>query len=213
MTNISDAMRSGIVGVKIVGKDDNQIINRRNEYSTNTDKTYFGKYIVNKLETTLKRLEEEAKSKECCPSNNLKNETFSAIGSRKVGTINKAYRLEREQFLKSIKDEYDKEEEEDNTINNSTTNNSTINHSTTNNSTTNNSTNEEHFISKQNKSKQNKNTKLISSKNKEYFNLNNKNNNLNKHIVNKQSLLIIFIILVCLIGLILIRKKKRKKMI
>lgn len=208
MTNISDAMSSGIVGVKIVGKDDNQIINRRNEYSTNTDKTYFGKYIVNKLETTIKRLEEEAKSKECCP---LKNETFSAIGSRKVGTINKAHRLEREQFLKSIKDKYDKEEEEDNTTNHTTTNHTT---------------NEEHFKNKKKKTSKNKNKKNKSktnqpkwkskwkpSKNKEYFNLNNQNNNLNKHIINKQSLLIIFIILVCLIGLILIRKKKGKKMI
>ena len=205
MTNISDAMKSGIVGVKIVGKDDNQIINRRNEYSTNTDKTYFGKYIVNKLETTLKRLEEESKSKECCPPNNLKNETFSAIGSRKVGTINKAHRLEREQFLKSIKDEYDKEQEDN---------------------TTNNSINDEHFtntiqnptiqnptIQKLKKVNKKVNKSTNKKHNKEYFNSNNQNNNLNKPVINNQTRLIIFIILVCLIGLILIRKKKRKKMI
>ena len=204
MTNISDAMGSGIVGVKIIGKDDNQITNRRNEYSTNTEKTYFGEYIVNKLETTLKRLEEEAKSKEGCPANNLKNETFSAIGSRKIGTLNKAKRLERERFFTSIKDDYDKEleleQEELNTNTNETFTDAIHN-----------------AIKNPIKSKTKSKTKTKKYKNpkkqihkKEYFNLNNQNN-LTKSIINKESLLIIFIIIVCLTALILMRKGKKRK--
>ncbi len=198
MTNIADAMDSGIVGVKILGKDDNELINRKNQYSTNTDTRYFGRYIIDKLEITLKRLEETDKSKRCFPPNNFKNETFSSIGSRKVGTINRKKRLERERFLKLIKDKYDNEQ-----VNNANNHNAN-NHNANNHNTNNHNANDEHF-----KNKKSKSNKWKSNKNTEYFNLNNQNNNLNKHIINKQSILIIFIILACLIGLILIRKKKK----
>jgi hypothetical protein len=69
--------------------------------------------VLNKLETTLKRLEQENSTKNNC--NNIKNETFSAIGSRKIGTINQAHRLERETFFNNIKKKYD-EEQQDETI-------------------------------------------------------------------------------------------------
>jgi len=209
MTNISDAMASGIVGVKIIGKNDNEITNRRNDYSDNTDKTYFGKYVVNKLETTLKRLEKESKNKEGCPPNNLKNETFSAIGSRKMGTLNKAKRLERERFLKSIKDEYDKEmnlDKEEEPQNNSTENFANI---------------YEKYLNKKpnNLEKNNNNHKTLNKLNKlksslqmnkkDFFNINNnhsyQNNNINVFL-NKQTIIIIFIILICLIVLTLMRK-------
>jgi hypothetical protein len=208
MTNISDAMGSGIVGVKIIGKDDNQIMNRRNEYSINTEKTYFGEYIINKLETTLKRLEEEGKIKKGNPPNNLKNETFSAIGSRKVGTINKAKRLERERFLKSIKNKYDKEQELNTEITNNTKSKETFTEAINNAI--------KHPI--KSKIKYKKPKKQIHMK--EYFNENNQNNqnnqnnkhnNLVKSIISKESLLIICIILVCLTVLLLLRKGKKRK--
>ena len=101
MTNISDAMVAGLVGVKIVGKTG--MHNECSSLSANTDDTYFGENIIIKLEKTLKRLEKEAKLKENCPPNNLKNETFSSIGSRKVGLKNEKYRRNREEFLESIK--------------------------------------------------------------------------------------------------------------
>jgi hypothetical protein len=69
--------------------------------------------VLNKLETTLKRLEQENSTKNNC--NNIKNETFSSIGSRKIGTINQAYRLERETFFNNIKKKCD-EQQQDATI-------------------------------------------------------------------------------------------------
>lgn len=99
ITNIAEALAVGLVSVKIKGKTNNNI----NQYTKNTDDVYFGKIIVNQLEETLKRLEEEEKKKKGCPSNNLKNERFSSIGSRAIGTINKANRIARENFLRSIK--------------------------------------------------------------------------------------------------------------
>ena len=114
MSNISEAMHSGIVGVKIKGKDsDNTLSSQRSMYSNNTENVFFGEMVLNKLETTLKRLEQENSTKNNC--NNIKNETFSAIGSRKIGTLNQAYRLERETFFNNIKKKYD-EEQQDATI-------------------------------------------------------------------------------------------------
>ena len=101
MTNISDAMVAGLVGVKIIGKTG--MHNECSALTGNTDETYFGENIIIKLEKTLKRLESEAKLKEGCPPNNLKNETFSSIGSRKVGIKNEEYRRNREKILKNIK--------------------------------------------------------------------------------------------------------------
>ena len=114
MTNIADAMHSGIVGVKIKGRDtDFTLSSQRNNYSNDTENVFFGEMVLNKLETTLKRLEQENSTKNNC--NNIKNETFSAIGSRKVGTINRKNRLERETFFNNIKKKYD-EEQQDETI-------------------------------------------------------------------------------------------------
>jgi hypothetical protein len=115
MTNIADAMHSGIVGVKIKGKDSDNTLSSspRSMYSNDTENVFFGEMVLNKLETTLKRLEQENSTKNNC--NNIKNETFSAIGSRKVGTINHKNRLERETFFNNIKKKYD-EEQQDATI-------------------------------------------------------------------------------------------------
>ena len=199
MTNISDAMDSGIVGVKIIGKDNNQIINRKNSYSTNTEETYFGKYIVDKLETTLKTLEENSKNKKKCEYGNLPNETFSAIGSRKIGTINKSKRLERERFYKSIKDEYDKEQEN----NNNTIDTKEQFYNTNNNQKTNyNKIKKINSKTKLNTKKENFNYNTHTSNNNK-INNNNINNN-NK--LNTQTIIIILLILICLVTLILMRK-------
>jgi hypothetical protein len=105
ITNISGALAVGVVSVKIKGKTHNNI----NQYTENTDDSYFSSKIINQLEETLKRLEKgDAKKKGCSP-NNLKNERFSSIGSRKIGTINKANRINRETFLRSIKNKYQKD--------------------------------------------------------------------------------------------------------
>jgi hypothetical protein len=209
MTNISDAMGSGIVGVKIIGKDNNEIANRSMQYSSNTYKTYFGEYVVDRLEKTLKRLEKEGKLKENCFENNLKNETFSAVGSRKIGTINKAKRLEREQFFKSIKEEYDKEQESINE-NGESTNESFKNIPYK----VNNKlqykypqTNKSILNEIRNNIDKKSNIKTKTNNKKEYFNINNNHSyrNLNTNYINKQTL-IILIILICLIVLILIKK-------
>lgn len=128
MTNISDAMVSGLVGVKIVGKDNH--VYERSSYTDNTCQVYFGQFIVNKLEKTLKRLEKRDKEKEGCPPNNLKNETLSSIGDRKVGIENEKFRNKRYKFLQNIKKQTEqqptKEEfisNRNNNINNTTNNN------------------------------------------------------------------------------------------
>ena len=108
MTNIAYAMDSGIVGVKIIGKDNDSLQNK--EYCKHTDIIFFGKNIIIQLENTLKRCESTEGTKKGCPSNNLKNETFSAIGSRKIGVLNKAKRLEREKFYESIKNKKNEED-------------------------------------------------------------------------------------------------------
>jgi hypothetical protein len=108
MTNIAYAMDSGIVGVKIIGKDNDSLQNK--EYCKHTDIIFFGKNIIIQLENTLKRCESTEQMKNGFPSNNLKNETFSAIGSRKIGVLNKAKRLEREKFYESIKNKKNEED-------------------------------------------------------------------------------------------------------
>lgn len=109
MTNISDAMVSGLVGVKIVGKDNHMY--ERSSYTENPCQVYFGNFIINKLEKTLKRLEKRDKEKEGCSPNNLKNETFSSIGDRKVGIENEKYRNKRYKFLQNIKNKTLQKEE------------------------------------------------------------------------------------------------------
>ena len=121
MTNISDAMVAGLVGVKIVGKDNHKY--ERSSYTENPCQVYFGNFIVNKLEKTLKRLEKNAKNKEGCLPNNLKNETFSSIGSRKVGIQNRQYRLNRQKFLQNIKNQTEQPPKEEFNSNNNTNNN------------------------------------------------------------------------------------------
>jgi hypothetical protein len=113
MSNISEAMHSGIVGVKIKGKDSDITLSSspRSMYSNDTKNVFFGEMVLNKLETTLKRLEQEDLTKNNC--NNIKNETFSSIGSRKIGTLNKKHRLERETFFNNIKKKYDEEQQEE----------------------------------------------------------------------------------------------------
>lgn len=105
MTNIAEALAVEVVGVKIKGKSDNNI----GEYTDNPEENYFGEYIVNKLESTLKKLDKREKSKANCPPNNKKNEIFSSIGSRTIGTINKSNRIARESLLNNIKKQKQKD--------------------------------------------------------------------------------------------------------
>lgn len=217
MTNISNAMHSGIVGVKIIGKNDNEITNRRTNYSDNTYKTYFGECVVNKLENTLKRLEQESKEKEGCPVNNLKNETFSAIGSRKVGTINKTKRLEREKFLQSIKDSYDKEQENTYLLQNENNSNTNTNTNTdvdnidiekfenVYNKYLKNKSKKIKYLQK--KPKLNKNNKKSNKYKNENFNINNNHSYLNNkgNGLNKEIVIIILIIVICILVLTFMR--------
>ena len=194
ITNIAGALSVGVVGAKIQGKTNNNI----NQYTKNTDNVYFGANVINQLEETLKRIDKGEAIKKGCPPNNLKNERFSSIGSRVVGVINEKNRINRENFLRSIKNKYQEENIKKSLIENDKLTVYLENHKP------------EQSIQKNQKyleTKSNNNYNYNDNSNNSYNNSNNNSNNSNNSNINNNNIkkykIVILILILIIIGFII----------